>query len=99
MAALEQIVRVTISGVVQGVGYRAWTLNAAAVHGVTGWVRNRADGRVEAVFAGPAHSVTSICEACRSGPAAAQVAEIEIAVADRTALAETGGGRIWLRGD
>ena len=99
MAVHEQIVRVTISGVVQGVGYRAWTLHAAAAHGVTGWVRNRADGSVEAVFAGPAHSVVSICEACRSGPSAAQVAEIEIAAADDSALAETGGGRIWLRGD
>lgn len=99
MAVHEQIVRVTISGLVQGVGYRAWTLNAAAAHGVTGWVRNRADGSVEAVFAGLAPAVTSICEACRSGPAAAQVAAIEIAAADDSALTETGGGRIWLGGD
>ena len=50
----QSIVRVTISGRVQGVGYRAWTEMEATARGVRGWVRNRSNGDVEALFAGDA---------------------------------------------
>jgi acylphosphatase len=94
----ERIVRVTISGIVQGVGYRAWTQAAAHAHGVQGWVRNRADGKVEAVFAGPAKAVASLCEACRRGPLSAEVRRVDVEEADRTALSEAGSGRVSLGG-
>ena len=57
-----------ISGRVQGVWYRAWTQNQAANRGLTGWVRNRKDGSVEAVFHGPKHSVADMIATCRTGP-------------------------------
>jgi acylphosphatase len=93
MAHYECIVRVIISGVVQGVGYRAWTQNAARSRDISGWVRNRADGTVEAVFAGSAEAVASLCEACHRGPRSANVRRVRVEEADAAALAETGGGR------
>jgi len=97
MAEDERIVRVMISGLVQGVGYRAWMQSAAISRGVTGWVRNRPDGRVEAVLAGSAETVASLCEACRRGPPAARVTRVDTEEVDRAALSEKGGGRISLR--
>jgi acylphosphatase len=96
MTAKERIVRVTISGRVQGVGYRAWTHTAAQKRGVTGWVRNLADGRVEAVFQGPSDAVALLCEDCRRGPASAHVTNVEILEAESVALAEAGSGRLSL---
>ena len=64
---------VVIHGRVQGVGYRAWTEYTALDHGLDGWVRNRRDGSVEAVFAGPAATVAAVIEACRRGPSSARV--------------------------
>lgn len=81
MAAVEKSVRVRIRGRVQGVWYRAWTVEAARAHGVTGWVRNRRDGSVEALFMGTAAQVDGLIEACREGPELARVEAIEI-VAD-----------------
>lgn len=60
--------RVVIRGRVQGVGFRAWTEHVALRLGLDGWVRNRLDGSVEAVFAGPADAVGAMIEACRRGP-------------------------------
>ena len=60
--------RVVVRGRVQGVGYRAWTEDTAILNGLDGWVRNRRDGTVEAVFAGPAEAVDGMIEACRRGP-------------------------------
>jgi acylphosphatase len=65
--------RVVIRGHVQRVGYRAWTEHAALQRGLEGWVRNRSDGTVEAVFAGSATVVEGMIEACRRGPPGAQV--------------------------
>ncbi len=48
---MPKTIRVIISGRVQGVGYRAWTVAMAGDSGLKGWVRNRSDGTVEAVFA------------------------------------------------
>lgn len=66
-------VHVLVSGVVQGVGYRAWTVAKARELGLDGWVRNRVDGRVEALFAGPAEAVARMVDACRRGPRLARV--------------------------
>jgi acylphosphatase len=73
-ASASTLVRVT--GRVQGVWYRAWTAEQARARGLSGWVRNRADGSVEALFHGPAAAVADMIAACRQGPPAAQVADI-----------------------
>lgn len=70
-------VRVVVRGDVQGVSYRAWTENEARSLGLDGWVRNRRDGTVEAVFSGEAAAVRRILEACRDGPPAAIVTDVE----------------------
>ena len=74
----ERHVHVTIGGRVQGVGFRAWVQQEALARGLGGWVRNRRDGSVEAVFAGPDEAVTAMLVACRKGPPSAVVAEIAI---------------------
>ncbi|MGD1035767.1 MAG: acylphosphatase [Roseiarcus sp.] len=61
-------VRVIVSGRVQGVGFRYWVERQAAIRGLSGWVRNRPDGSVEALFSGEAMAVDAMTEACRSGP-------------------------------
>lgn len=68
--------RAVITGRVQGVWYRGWTMETAAGLGLDGWVRNRADGSVEALFAGPATTVEAMLTACRRGPPAAQVRDV-----------------------
>ncbi len=65
--------RVTISGRVQGVGYRAWVEHQAVARGLEGWVRNRRDGSVEALFAGPEDLVADMVASCRRGPVSARV--------------------------
>ena len=73
---MRRIVHLEIQGRVQGVGFRIWTEREAARRGLDGWVRNRADGTVEALFAGNESSVESMVQACRRGPAHAIVAMI-----------------------
>jgi len=73
MSTDRAIVRVTVLGRVQGVGYRAWVEDQATLNGLEGWVRNRQDGSVEAVFAGPSQDVAEMVAACRNGPPAARV--------------------------
>jgi acylphosphatase len=65
--------RVIILGDVQGVGFRAWTMQQARLRALSGWVRNRGDGSVEALFSGPAVAVEDMVEACRHGPRYAEV--------------------------
>jgi acylphosphatase len=69
--------RVIIHGRVQGVGYRDWTRHVARFRRIEGWVRNRRDGSVEAVFSGPADAVSGMIEACRAGPSSARVEWID----------------------
>jgi acylphosphatase len=69
----DAIRHVTIRGRVQGVGYRYFVEQAARSRDLEGWVRNRRDGSVEAVFAGPAEAVTAMIAACRRGPSSARV--------------------------
>jgi acylphosphatase len=67
-----------ISGRVQGVGFRWYTQDAAMREGVTGWVRNLPDGRVEAVVEGEAEAVTRMERALRSGPRGARVEDVAV---------------------
>lgn len=67
---------VIVRGRVQGVGYRAFVEDEAWRRGLQGWVRNRRDGSVEAVFAGPREVVEDMIEACRRGPFSARVNEL-----------------------
>ena len=64
---------VTMRGRVQGVGYRAFVEHEALKRGLEGWVRNRRDGTVEAVFAGTPGKLDAVVEACRKGPPGAHV--------------------------
>lgn len=77
-----KIVRVVVTGRVQGVGYRDWTQAVARQLGLDGWVRNRRDDTVEAVFAGEAATVDRMVAACRRGPSLARVASVEVLPAD-----------------
>ncbi|MCZ6848518.1 MAG: acylphosphatase [Alphaproteobacteria bacterium] len=63
-----------IRGRVQGIFFRRWVMEEATRRGIRGWVRNRADGSVEAVLAGEMGAVRAMVEACRQGPSGAQVA-------------------------
>ena len=69
--------RLRITGRVQGVAYRDWMVRTARAAGVVGWVRNRADGSVEALVAGPSGVVDALIASCRQGPPAARVDNVE----------------------
>jgi acylphosphatase len=70
------IMQVIIQGQVQGVGYRAWVEYQARASRLEGWVRNRRDGSVEAVFAGHAKAVAEMVALCRHGPPGAHVTAV-----------------------
>ncbi|MGE3537199.1 MAG: acylphosphatase [Candidatus Tectimicrobiota bacterium] len=71
--------RLRITGHVQGVGFRAATIATARSLGLRGWVRNRADGCVEAVAEGEETAVAALAHWCQQGPPAARVEQVEIA--------------------
>lgn len=73
----ERAVRAVIRGRVQGVGFRAWTMGQAELHGLSGWVRNRRDGTVEAVFRGRPEALGAMLKACRQGPRGCRVEQVE----------------------
>ena len=75
-------VHLRITGRVQAVGYRAWAIDAALRLGVRGWVRNRKDGSVEALVIGDDDRVAAMIAACREGPLAARVTDVEVSEAD-----------------
>ena len=75
-------VRLTITGRVQGVGYRIWAKRTALQLGIRGWVRNRADGGVELHASGSEDAVGALIEACRQGPRAAMVADVAVVDAE-----------------
>ncbi|MEH2570613.1 acylphosphatase [Bradyrhizobium sp. AZCC 2289] len=80
------ICQVTIRGRVQGVGYRAWVEHEATRRDLEGWVRNRRDGSVEALFAGPEEVVSAMIESCRRGPSSARVEAVQEEAATSDAL-------------
>lgn len=74
--------RLSIVGRVQGVGFRAWTVDEARRHNVRGWVRNRRDGSVEALIIGQPDAVAAMVVACRRGPPMAHVDAVHQNAAD-----------------
>lgn len=71
-------VQVMISGFVQGVAFRSWIEKNADMLGLAGWVRNRRDGSVEAMFAGPDGNVDEMLQRCKDGPQHANVQKVAI---------------------
>jgi len=80
--------RLTITGRVQGVGYRDWALTTGRRLGLSGWVRNRSDGSVEALFVGEETAVGTMIEACRRGPPMARVDAVDVEPVDLDILPE-----------
>jgi acylphosphatase len=78
--------RLTITGRVQGVGYRDWAMATGRRLGLTGWVRNRSDGAVEALIVGDETAVGEMIQACRRGPPLARVDEIDVDPVDLDVL-------------
>ncbi len=70
--------RIVVTGRVQGVYYRGWTVATARALGLTGWVRNRSDGSVEILACGSSEALDHLIHACRSGPPAARVEGLEV---------------------
>jgi acylphosphatase len=75
--------RIIVSGRVQGVSYRDWTVRTAKKFGLVGWVRNLSDGRVEILADGEEDAIGQLVEACQEGPPLARVEHV-------TAVADTG---------
>lgn len=88
MTAARDRRHVVVTGRVQGVGYRAWLEDKARAAGLDGWVRNRRDGTVEAVLAGPPTAVADMVNACRQGPPLARPKQID----ERSTEEEPGPG-------
>src|SRR5260370_38102721 len=82
----HDIKRLTIRGVVQKIGFRVWTERKALRLGLDGWVRNRLDGSVEVLVAGPPPAVAGLIEHCRSGPPLARVDSVAVAEASELDL-------------
>ncbi|MBI2767891.1 MAG: acylphosphatase [Chloroflexi bacterium] len=80
--------RLTITGRVQGVGYRDWAMTMARRLGLAGWVRNCTDGSVEALVVGDDQAVGEMIDACRRGPTMARVDNVDIEPVDLDVLPE-----------
>jgi acylphosphatase len=89
---VSAICHAVFRGRVQGVGFRAYVEDEAARTGVHGWVRNRRDGTVEAVFAGDGKAVEDTLAACRKGSYAARVDGMEVREGRADELALRGDG-------
>jgi len=78
--------RLAITGRVQGVGYRDWAVATGQRLGLSGWVRNRTDGSVEALVVGDDEAVGKMIEACRRGPLSARVDAVDVEPVDLDVL-------------
>lgn len=78
MTDAVRTIHVRIEGRVQGVGYRLWTQREAARLALRGWVRNRRDGTVEAVFQGSDTSVSIMIQRCKAGPHGSHVSRVDV---------------------
>jgi acylphosphatase len=75
---MSDVIRhIVIRGKVQGVGYRAWIEGEAVARHLAGWARNRKDGTVEAVLAGPGDAVAALIAKCQDGPGMARVTTVD----------------------
>ena len=79
--------RILVSGRVQGVFYRNWTLSEARSLGLAGWVRNLRSGEVEILALGAEEAIAALIEKCRTGPTVARVEEVRVEEAEPEALA------------
>jgi acylphosphatase len=86
---------VVVRGRVQGVGYRAFVEYEAHRRGLHGWVRNRRDGSVEAVFAGPRAAVESMIEECRRAPMSALITALDQREGTEADLRESAEGDVF----
>ena len=75
-------IHMTVSGKVQGVWYRGWTVETATELGLNGWVRNRRDKTVEVLAHGPAEQVYQLIEKCWTGSPQARVDNVEVMEVD-----------------
>lgn len=82
----RRVVHIVVRGRVQGVGFRAFVEEEAAARALSGWVRNRREGSVEAVAAGPAEVVDQLIDAIRTGPPSSRVDTVDVEEADESAL-------------
>ena len=78
--------RILVSGRVQGVFYRGWTVETARALGLTGWVRNLRGGEVEILAMGSEEAVHALVERCREGPPAADVRDVAVSEAEAEPL-------------
>lgn len=90
----QAAVHVRVTGRVQGVGFRAWTRDQAGAIGVTGWVRNEADGAVTAMLVGPEALVAILLRKLHVGPPGAKIVEV---IVEQTDAGPAGGGFHILR--
>jgi acylphosphatase len=98
-----QVHHVLVAGLVQGVGFRAFTKKQAQVLGVQGWVRNLADGRVEALLSGNQTQIDAMIKALGEGPSFARVDKLERRMVENfgeklqnTFSIEDDGDDVWL---
>lgn len=87
----------TISGIVQGVGYRQWFRRQALARALSGWVRNRADETVEAVIAGDAMAVEDLVPVAMAGPLGAKVDRIDWRAATAEEMTGVKAGEVEIR--
>lgn len=85
-------VRARVTGRVQGVWFRGWTVKQAQKLNLDGWVRNNADGSVELIAAGPPDAAEALLRACLSGPPLANVTGVERCAVDAADVPPTGAG-------
>jgi acylphosphatase len=85
---MDKAVDVRVTGMVQGVSFRASTRAQARRVGVAGWVRNELDGSVSGHFEGPAHAVDAMVAWCRQGPGYAEVTDVTVTEVEPTGAAD-----------
>lgn len=90
-------VRARVTGRVQGVWFRGWTVEKAQTLGLDGWVRNCAGGQVELLAAGPPDAVEALLRACLNGPPLADVAGVERSGVDAADIPPPGAGFAQIR--
>ncbi len=89
-------VRLTITGRVQGVGYRIWAERTGVALGLRGWVRNRMDGSVELQATGDEAVIAKLIEACQHGPRAAVVTDVTVSnVEDDGSIGFSARPTVW----
>jgi acylphosphatase len=94
-ATVERAVTVVISGKVQGVGYRDWTVRRAKGLKIRGWVENAPDGTVRALFGGSDAAVSAILAECRRGPNGADVKDVKVTPAGNADIPANFTRRNW----